>query len=135
MSLFRIGIVLAGAIMLLPVEDQKQAEPSATAMRTTQQSATFCERNPATCANARDGWALFLRKAEYAMELSARLLREQLGRSLSNDGATPPAAQQAAYRPSHTDFAGPATPALPMRAEQPRAQHRTYPMDNPSRWR
>lgn len=134
MALFRIGIVLVGAIMLLPVEDTKQTGVSATtahtADRTLERTPTFCERNPSTCANARDAWALFLRKAEHAMELSARLLREQLARSLSSDEPSAPTAQQAAA----PTFAPAPRAASSARLDEP-PPRRTYLMDNPSRWR
>jgi hypothetical protein len=78
MSLLRTGILLVVGVMLLPVEDRKQVELTQTARRAAEETATFCERNPSTCAAGSELWALFLRKAEFGLELGARLLREQL---------------------------------------------------------
>ena len=123
--------------MLLPAEEKKQAEFATTATRTAEQTAAFCDRNPSTCATGRDAWALFLRKAEYGMELGARLLREQLVRGLSGDNtpaspAQPPAipqvpqAQQARIEPLQQPAA--------VRAE-PAPRRSAYQTDNAPRWR
>lgn len=131
MSLIRTGVFLAAVIMLLPTDERKPAEPATMAIRGPVETATFCERNPSTCATGRDTWALFLRKAEYGMELGARLLREQLlGKAPIETSAVradappaPPLQQPIAAPPAHR-------PAAPTEGNG----RRTYSMDHP-RWR
>ena len=102
MSLIRTVILLSAAVMLLPTEKKDQAEFSTTAARTAEQTATFCDRNPSTCASGRDIWGLFLRKAEYGVELGARLLRQQLLGGPANEP-----------QPAQTPHVQSAQPALP----------------------
>ena len=137
MSLIRTGIILAAVVMLLPSEEKKQVEFASTAALTAQQTASFCDRNPSTCATGRDAWALFLRKAEYGMELGSRLLREQLVRGMSGDSTpvTPP--QLPAHMmtpPAQHVRVEPLPPATAPRPE-PAARRSAYQMDNAPRWR
>lgn len=118
MGLIRTGLVLAAVVMVLPVDERSQSELTASASRAVGQTATYCERNPVTCATGRDAWALFLRKAEYAVELAARLAREQLARALAPPQPEPAAAANAPQRP-----------------ETPAPRRNQYTMDHPSRWR
>ena len=121
--------------MLLPAEEKKQAAFSTTVARTAEQTASFCDRNPSTCATGRDAWALFQRKAEYGMELGARLLREQLVRGLSGDNTPtpvqPPVNPQA---PAQHVRIEPLPQAAATRME-PTPRRNTYQMDNAPRWR
>lgn len=89
MSISKSALLLAAAVMLLPMEESKQTQLATAASQTAERSATFCERNPSTCAAGRDLWAVFLRKAEFGMELGARLVREQMQR-----GSSEPAVMQ-----------------------------------------
>lgn len=121
--------------MLLPAEEKKQAAFSTTVARTAEQTASFCDRNPSTCATGRDAWALFQRKAEYGMELGARLLREQLVRGLSGDNspatpAQPPVNPQTSTQHVRVD-------PLPLAATrmEPASRRSTNQMDNAPRWR
>lgn len=121
--------MLAAAVMLLPVEEKKQAHLASTASLTAERTASFCERNPSTCATGNDLWALFLRKAEFGMELGAKLVREQLLR-----GTAEPQAIQSAAEVRASAAVVPAL-AQPVRVE-PAPQRRTaYPMDQPPKWR
>jgi hypothetical protein len=148
MSIFKAGIVLVAAIMLLPVEEKNQAQLASTASHTAERTASFCERNPSTCATGRDLWAVFLRKAEFGMELGARLLREHLLRASEEQKPAPTApserkAAAAALAPvTSVTPATPMAPVAPVAAQPsrlelpPPASRRTnYTMDHPSRWR
>ncbi len=150
MSILRTGIILAGAIMLLPVDDRKQSEFTAAASSSAERTASFCSRNPSTCDAGRDLWALFVRKAEYGVELGARLVREQLLATGSEAGST--GQRQRPSLPANGNQPnGLALPPLPLAPGQPAhvrpasvvpvrpdvqpAPRAGYPMDNPSRWR
>lgn len=148
MSIFKTAIVLVAAIMLLPVEEKNQAKLASTASHTAERTTSFCERNPSTCAAGRDLWAVFLRKAEFGLELSARLMREHLLRATDDQRPVP------AALPEHRGAAvaplrgAPITPAPPVAAvataapqpsrlelPQPPSRRTNYSMDHPSRWR
>jgi hypothetical protein len=69
MFLFRIAIVLALIIAVMPADKEQQERlygQVATAAHWTQ---TFCDRNARTCENAAVMWDAFLRKAEFAGRL------------------------------------------------------------------
>ncbi len=129
MSIIRAGIVVAAAVMLLPVEEKKQAQLASTASLTAERTVSFCDRNPSTCAAGNDLWALFLRKAEFGMELGATLLREQLLRGMGEP--------QSVAAPADVRAPAAAVPALPQQARVEPAQQRraAYPMDHPPKWR
>ena len=141
MSLIRSCLIISAAIMFLPVEEKKQIEFTQTLAATPEQSATYCERNPSTCQAGRELWSTFVRKAEYATELGARLLREQLvramtephepGRAVQQPLALVPFAQAGHPQPVRYEPVPP-----PIRPDhQPAARRQGYPMDNASRWR
>jgi len=78
MSLFRLVFVACLVILVLPIDTGRQSD-LLTATRTgAQTAATFCERNPNTCAAGRELWSMFLRKAEFGIELAAQLARSAL---------------------------------------------------------
>lgn len=89
MSIIKTGIILAIAVMLLPADERKQTELAGMASQTAERTVTFCQRNPSTCAAGAEMWQLFLRKAEFGMELAAGLVREQLGRGFAKPEPTP----------------------------------------------
>lgn len=70
MSLLRTAIVLSCAVALLPSDKAQQERLYATTASAVQWTATFCDRNAQTCAQAAAGWDIFRKKAEFAMELA-----------------------------------------------------------------
>jgi len=65
MFLFRIVFWLGLAVLLLPTEENQQAKLYDTASATVERIATFCDRNPKTCAAGAEFWSTFLKKAEF----------------------------------------------------------------------
>lgn len=138
MSLFR-GLLLVGfGLMFLSSEEKKQPHLSTAATEQTEQSVSFCERNPSTCAASRELGTLLLRKAEYGLEQGARLLRDQLLRPNVSDQprtfAADPIEPRRPQRPISTAQAAESEPT-PLYLDPPPARRATQPMDNPSRWR
>ena len=127
MSLLRTGILLAVGVMLLPVEDRKQVELTQTARRAAEETATFCQRNPSTCAAGSEIWALFLRKAEFGLELGARLLREQLTGALATESGRQGAERHQVRHEYGNGSGASAEPATKVRPQ--------YTMDYPQRGR
>lgn len=95
MSLFRLVFWLAIIVLLLPTDGQRQEQVIGTATAAFERAVTFCDRNPSTCAEASQLWATFVRKAEFGIDLAARLIREHM----SNGAPTGPVASQAGFEP------------------------------------
>ena len=105
MFLFRIVFWLGLAVVFLPTEETQQARLYATASATVERIATFCDRNPKTCAAGAEFWSTFVKKAEFGARVAADLITSRGQRS---EGA----AQTAAPRPSGAAAAEPRpTPA------------------------
>ena len=102
MSLFRVAFFAGAVVLLLPTDERRQTELSNSAKSGIESAATFCERNPSSCAAGRELWATFLRKAEFGVELAARLARSALARS-SAAPVEPP------LRPERGNAPGPGT--------------------------
>jgi hypothetical protein len=93
MFLFRIVFWLGLAVLLLPTEETQQARLYDTASATVERIATFCDRNPKTCAAGAEFWSTFLKKAEFGARVAADLITSRGQRSEAP-------AQTAAPRPS-----------------------------------
>jgi hypothetical protein len=74
--LVRAAFWLSLLILLLPTDERPQARLSGTATAAVEQAATFCERNPSTCAAGAELWALYLKKAEFALQLATKLVSD-----------------------------------------------------------
>jgi hypothetical protein len=69
MSLFRVALVLSLGIAVMPSDEAQQKRLYQNAAAAAYWTATFCDRNGATCDTASSLWATFLRKAEFAGQL------------------------------------------------------------------
>src|SRR4029453_7421481 len=92
MFLFRIVFWVGLAVVLLPTEEKQQARLYETASATVERIATFCDRNPKTCAAGAEFWSTFVKKAEFGARVAADLITSRGQRS---DGT----AQASAPRP------------------------------------
>ncbi len=66
MSLVRTALILSVAIAVLPSDRAQQERVYQNVAMAANWTATYCDRNPATCENASAAWASFLTKAEFA---------------------------------------------------------------------
>jgi hypothetical protein len=85
--LVRAAFWLSLIILLMPTEERPQERLSGTAAAAVQQAATFCERNPSTCAAGAELWALYLRKAEFALQLATKLVSNWMTKGGTQHGA------------------------------------------------
>jgi hypothetical protein len=108
MSLIRTAFWLSLIIMLMPTDQSGQEKVAASAGQAAERAATFCERNPSTCAAGSELWATFLRKAEFSLHLAASTARDYINRK----GKAEPAAD------TRSQPAAPLPPAFPA-ATQP----------------
>src|SRR5262245_21299697 len=126
MFLFRIVFWLGLAVLLLPTEEHQQARLYETAATSVERIATFCDRNPKTCAAGAELWSTFLKKAEFASRVAIDLIsaRGQRAEGLGPSSSPRPAGAVAADprpgpAPRNTltrDDLGPAWRAPPPRA-------------------
>lgn len=84
MFLFRIVFWLGLAVLLLPTEEHQQAKLYETATASVERIATFCDRNPKTCAAGAEFWSTFLKKAEFASRVAMDLISSRGQRSEAN---------------------------------------------------
>ena len=149
--LFRLVVLIAVAVLLLPTDERKQSELYGTARYALERTITFCDRNAALCESGRDMWAVFVRKAEFGLELVTKLARGQPGETVAQDKAQPlPPVQPTALtapvqQPASIEYrAAPVAPvALPpppaREAAPPRApqtnRNTLVPADTQPQWR
>jgi hypothetical protein len=99
MFLFRIVFWLGLAVVFLPTEETQQARLYETASATVERIATFCDRNPKTCAAGAEFWSTFVKKAEFGARVATDLI---IARPTRSEGpAQPPHRGRAGRRPSH----------------------------------
>lgn len=149
--LFRLVVLIAVAVLLLPTDERKQSELYGTARYALERTVTFCDRNAALCESAREMWAVFVRKAEFGLELVTKLARGQNGDTVAQDNAPPlapvqptaltaPVQQPAPIEHRSVPVAPAAVPhppareAGPPRAPQPN-RNTLVPADTHPQWR
>ena len=101
MFLFRTTLLLGLSVLVLPTDPASQANVFASAKVATQWTVTFCDRNPQTCVQGQQVWAVFVQKAQFGAKMAYELISEHG----SPATATPPApakqpARQAAGVPA-----------------------------------
>ncbi len=70
MSLTKLVIVGAVAVVFLPTDKTEQAKLLAQAGGAATWALTYCERNPETCETAGQNWEVFKEKAAFGSELA-----------------------------------------------------------------
>lgn len=99
MGLFRLAIVVAVGVSLLPSEREKQEQLYERAAQAATWTLTFCDRNAETCDKAQTFWAEFSKKAEFGAKLAYDVMRDRAG---SGD-------EQASPAPAHYQTVVPPT--------------------------
>jgi Family of unknown function (DUF5330) len=73
MSIIRVGVLVALVVAVLPADKQQQAQLYDRAATAVHWTATFCDRNGATCAQAGDLWSAFVKKAQFGAQMAYEL--------------------------------------------------------------
>ena len=133
--LFRLMVLIALAVVLLPTDERRQSEVYSTARYALERTITFCDRNAALCESGRDMWAIFVRKAEFGLELVTKLARgapDAPRSEVASEAAPVPAAPPlspaaptfASSKTSATTAVGvPVAPLVPAAPQASAAQH------------
>jgi hypothetical protein len=84
--LIRAAFWLMIIVLLLPTDAQQRSEVYGTAQAAVNDVASFCDRNPETCARGKDAFAVFVQKAQFGARMLMDLIQNKTG---SGDTATP----------------------------------------------
>ena len=79
--LIRTAFWLMIIVLLLPTDDRQRSEVYGTAQAAVNDVASFCDRNPDTCARGRDAFAVFVQKAEFGARMLMDLIQNKTGGS------------------------------------------------------
>jgi hypothetical protein len=94
--LIRTAFWLMIIVLLLPTDERQRSEVYGTAQATVHDVATFCDRNPETCAKGKDAFSVLVQKAQYG----ARMLMDLVNGKHESDGYSDGYEQPGPARPS-----------------------------------
>lgn len=77
--LIRTAFWLMIIVLLLPTDAQQRSEVYGTAQAAVNDVASFCDRNPETCARGKDAFAVFVQKAEFGARMLMDLIQSKAG--------------------------------------------------------
>jgi hypothetical protein len=98
--LIRTAFWLMIIVLLLPTDAQQRSEVYGTAQAAVNDVATFCDRNPETCARGKDAFGVFVHKAQFG----ARMLMDLInGRPESGEEEAPSSEGQSLFEPASFD--------------------------------
>ena len=93
MFLFRSAFWLLILVLLVPTDRDQQSQIYGTAQAAMNDVASFCERNPQTCATGQDAFTVLVQKAQYGAQMVMTLVEGQTdslgGTTLSEPVAMP----------------------------------------------
>jgi hypothetical protein len=77
MFLIRTTLLVGLGVLFLPTDHEGQVRVYDRAKSAVGWTMTFCDRNPATCVQGRDAWAVFVKKAEFGAKMAFELIAER----------------------------------------------------------
>ncbi|OFW71322.1 MAG: hypothetical protein A2W02_04995 [Alphaproteobacteria bacterium RBG_16_64_48] len=108
--LIRTAFWLMIIVLLLPTDQQQRSEVYGTAQATVHDVATFCDRNPETCARGKDAFSVFVQKAQFGARMLMDLINNRTGAddqdSPSENQDTPSPEASALFAPASFDMSG-----------------------------
>jgi Family of unknown function (DUF5330) len=98
--LIRTAFWLMIIVLLLPTDAQQRSEVYGTAQAAVNDVATFCDRNPETCARGKDAFSVFVQKAQFG----ARMLMDLInGKDDAGDIEQPDSEMPSLFAPARFD--------------------------------
>jgi Family of unknown function (DUF5330) len=98
--LIRTAFWLMIIVLLLPTDEKQRSEVYGTAQAAVNDVATFCDRNPETCARGKDAIGVFVQKAEFG----ARILMDFInGRTEASEEDNQNSEGQSLFEPARFD--------------------------------
>jgi len=77
MFLIRTAFWLLILVLLLPTDKDQQSQIYGTAQAAVSDMASFCDRNPQTCATSQDAFSVLAQKAQYGAQMLMGLVEGQ----------------------------------------------------------
>jgi hypothetical protein len=103
--LIRTAFWLMIIVLLLPTDQQQRSEVYGTAQAAVHDVATFCDRNPETCARGKDAFSVFVQKAQFG----ARMLMDLINGRTGADDQDSPAQDEDTRSPEASALFAPAS--------------------------
>ena len=99
--LIRAAFWLMIIVLLLPSDDRQRSEVYGTAQAAVNDVASFCDRNPETCARGKDAFGVFVQKAQFG----ARMLMDLInGRTESGAEEDTSGSEARSFEPARFDM-------------------------------
>lgn len=98
--LIRTAFWLMIIVLLLPTDETQRNEVYGTAQAAVNDVATFCDRNPETCARGKDAFAVFVQKAQFGVRMLMDLVGGGTG---TGDGSPQGSGASPAFDPADLD--------------------------------
>jgi hypothetical protein len=97
--LIRTAFWLMIIVLLLPTDEKQRSEVYGTAQAAVNDVATFCDRNPETCARGKDAFGIFVQKAQFGARMLMDLIngRDEAGDERSQSSEAPYLFKPASY--------------------------------------
>jgi hypothetical protein len=97
--LIRTAFWLMIIVLLLPTDDQQRSEVYGTAQAAVHDVATFCDRNPETCARGKDAFSVLVQKAQFGARMLMDLIngKDEAGGFEQPSSEVPPLFEPASY--------------------------------------
>lgn len=97
--LIRTAFWLMIIVLLLPTDDQQRSEVYGTAQAAVHDVATFCDRNPETCARGKDAFSVLVQKAQFGARMLMDLVngKDEAGDFEQPSSEVPPLFEPASY--------------------------------------
>src|SRR5262245_56165558 len=121
--LLRTAFWLMIIVLLLPTDERQRSEVYGTAQAAVHDLATFCDRNPETCAKGKDAFGVLVQKAQFGARMLIYLINGNKG---AGEGGT---TIQDPEQNSGTDF-----PFEPSRFGPDGSQDTLNPDDREDAW-
>jgi hypothetical protein len=98
--LIRTAFWLTIIVLLLPTDEQQRSEVYGTAQAAVHDVATFCDRNPETCARGKDAFGVLVQKAQFG----ARMLMDLINGKDETGGFEEPSSDRPSlFEPANFD--------------------------------
>ena len=99
--LIRTAFWLTIIVLLLPTDEQQRSEVYGTAQAAVHDVATFCDRNPETCARGKDAVGVLVQKAQFG----ARMLMDLINGKDESEGFDQPNSEMPSlFEPARYDM-------------------------------
>jgi len=127
--LLRTAFWLMIIVLLLPTDERQRSEVYGTAQAAVHDLATFCDRNPETCAKGKDAFGVLVQKAQFGARMLIDLINgtKSAGEGEGGTGLQDP--EQYPEQNSGTNF-----PYEPSRLGSDGSQDTLNPDDRDEAW-